>query len=173
MTAPQPSPTATRLDAVDEMATHLQRLARLTFSRQVANHIATAADVTVSQQGAVLLRALLHGGKQPLAKLASAAGMDLGAVSRQVRLLETAGAVQRSNDPADGRVSLLELTSQGRQMAESLRAAGVGHLVATLDGWPDNEVRTLTELLGRLVTDLVATPVPGSTGRPEGDVPPD
>jgi DNA-binding MarR family transcriptional regulator len=86
--------------------------------------------------------------------------MDLGAVSRQVRLLESAGAVRRSRDPDDGRVALLELTAKGQRMAEGIRAAGVRHLEAALQGWSDADRHALARQLGRLVDDLVATPVP-------------
>jgi hypothetical protein len=78
-------------DALEQLQASLQRLGRLLASRQIASRLATVAGAEVSQQGAVLLRALLRDGEQAVAALASAAAMDLGAVSRQVRLLEDAG----------------------------------------------------------------------------------
>jgi DNA-binding MarR family transcriptional regulator len=95
-----------------------------------------------------------------MAGLAASAGMDIGAVSRQVRLLEDAGAVERSTDPTDGRVALLDLTADGRRMAEALRSTGVGHLDATIADWPEADVRQLATLLDKLVAEMVATPVP-------------
>ena len=79
---------------VDELMGSLQRLGRLLASRQVASRIATAAGVDVTQQGAALLRVLLREGQQPIAVLAASVPMDLGAASRQVRLLEDAGLVR-------------------------------------------------------------------------------
>ena len=152
---------AARRAAVEDLATSLQALTRLVMSRRVATRVLQAAGVTVSQQGAVLLRALLHGGQQPMAVLAASAGMDIGAVSRQVRLLEDVGAVERSTDPTDGRVALLDLTAEGRRMAESLRSTGVNHLDATIADWPEDDVRQLATLLDKLVAEMVATPVPG------------
>lgn len=152
-------------DALDELAGSLQRLGRLLASRQATSRVTTAAKVDVSQQGAALLRALLRGGRQSMATLAGAAAMDLGAVSRQVRVLEEAGSVRRSTDPNDGRVALLELTPAGRRMAENLRAVGVRHLEHALRDWSDADGRRLAALLGKLVDDLVATPVPQSGRR--------
>ena len=147
-------------EALDELAGSLQRLGRLLASRQATSRVTAAAKVDVSQQGAALLRVLLREGQQSMAALASSAAMDLGAVSRQVRVLEKAGAVRRHADPSDGRVALLELTPSGRKMAESLRAVGVRHLEHALQDWSEADGRRLAALLGQLVDDLVATPVP-------------
>jgi DNA-binding MarR family transcriptional regulator len=147
-------------DALDDLAASLQRLGRLLASRQATSRVTDAARVEVSQQGAGLLRALLRGGQQSMAGLAAAASMDLGAVSRQVRELEKLDAVRRSSDPDDGRVVLLALTTKGRRMAENLRAVGVRHIGDALRDWPEADGRALAALLGRLVDDLRATPVP-------------
>ncbi|HEX5097515.1 MAG TPA: MarR family transcriptional regulator, partial [Acidimicrobiia bacterium] len=105
-------------------------------------------------------------GRQSMVSLAASASMDIGAVSRQVRELEELGAVRRLADPDDGRVALLELTAKGRRMAENLRAVGIRHLDEALRDWSVADARTLTALLGRLVDDLVATPVPAGSVAP-------
>jgi DNA-binding MarR family transcriptional regulator len=115
--------------------------------------------VEVSQQGMTLLRVLQRDGKQPIAVLATAAAMDLGAVSRQVRLLEDAGALRRSRSVDDGRVALVELTAEGRRIAERIRAVSVRHFEEALAGWSATDEHTLAQLMQRLVDDLVATPV--------------
>jgi DNA-binding MarR family transcriptional regulator len=97
--------------------------------------------------------------------LAAAAGMDLGAVSRQVRMLEQAGAVTRSSDPEDGRVARLRLTPEGRRIAERIRAVGMRHLEDALGEWSDDDEQRLAELLRRFVDDLMATPVPARAPR--------
>lgn len=143
----------------------LQRLGRLFASRQVASRITTAAGAEVTQQGATLLRALLRGGRQSVAELAQAAAMDIAAVSRQVRLLEQAGAVQRLRSPDDGRVALLELTAEGKRVAKRIRAVGVQHLERALGEWSHADKQALASLLGRLVDDMVGTPVPSKLRR--------
>jgi DNA-binding MarR family transcriptional regulator len=152
---------------VEDLSASLQRLGRLLASRQITSRITTAAGVEVSQQGVTLLRVLLRGGQQPVNVLAAAAGMDLGAVSRQVRMLEEAGAVVRSSDPDDGRVALLELTTEGRRVAERIRSVGMRHLEEALRHWSDADEALLAELLLRFVDDLMATPVPAA-GRGNG-----
>jgi DNA-binding MarR family transcriptional regulator len=153
-------------DPIEELGSSLQRLGRLLASRHVAARITTAAGVDVSQQGAALLRVLLRQGKQSVATLAAGAAMDLGAVSRQVKLLEDAGAVRRSRSAEDGRVALLELTAEGRRMATRIRSVGVRHLELALDDWTDDDKAALATLLRRMVDDLVATPVPTKGRRP-------
>ena len=148
------------MEPIEELMVSLQRLGRLLASRQVTNRIATAAGAQVSQQGVTLLRALHREGRQSMATLASSASMDLGAVSRQVKLLEKAGAVRRTRSPEDGRVALLDLTAEGRRLAGRIKTVGVRHLETALRDWPDDDARALAGLLHRLVDDLVATPVP-------------
>jgi DNA-binding MarR family transcriptional regulator len=146
-------------DPVDDLMASLQRLGRLFASRQVASRITTAAGVEVSQQGAALLRALLREGQLSVAALAASTPMEIAAVSRQVRLLEKAGAVKRSGSPDDGRVALLDLTPEGRILAERIRAVGVQHLKEALAGWSKADERTLAKLLGRLIDDMQHTPI--------------
>lgn len=137
----------------------LQRLGRLLGSRQVSARVTTVAGVDVSQQGVALLRALRRSGQQSVAKLATAAAMDLGAVSRQVRMLEDAGAVRRSRSPDDGRVALLELTAEGRRMVDRIQAVSVRHMEEALESWSEDDERALAGLMQRLVDDLMRTPV--------------
>src|SRR3954454_10904293 len=150
---------------IEDLSTSLHRLGRLLASRQISSRITTAAGVEVTQQGTTLLRVLLREGQQSMNALAAAAGMDLGAVSRQVRMLEDAGAVTRSSDPEDGRVALLRLTAEGRRIAERIRAVGMRHLEDALGEWSDDDEHRLAELLHRFVDDLMAIPVPARAPR--------
>ena len=111
-------------EATEELMVSLQRLGRLLASRQATSRVTTAAGADVTMQGAALLRVMLREGRTSVAALAAAAPMDLGAVSRQVRLLAADGLVRRSGAPDDGRVALLELTPEGRKLAQRMRAVG-------------------------------------------------
>ena len=153
-------------EPIDDLMASLQRLGRLLASRQVASRITTAAGAEVTQQGAALLRVLLREGQLAIAALAASTPMEIAAVSRQVRLLEDAGAVQRSRSPDDGRVALLELTPEGHEVAERIRAVGVHHLQAALAAWSKADERTLARLIRRLVDDLKSTPVPSDLPTP-------
>ena len=146
-------------EPIEELMVSLQRLGRLLASRQVATRISTAAGVDVSQQGAALLRVLLREGELSVAALAAATPMEIAAVSRQVRVLEAAGAITRATSPDDARVTLIELTPDGRALAEKIRAVGVRHLQEALGAWSATEQRRLATLMQRLVDDLRSTPV--------------
>src|SRR3954454_16316289 len=113
---------------IEDLSTSLHRLGRLLASRQISSRITTAAGVEVSQQGTTLLRVLLRGGQQSVNALAASAGMDLGAVSRQVRLLEDGGMVARSSHPEDGRVALLEPTADAGRVGTAVRSVGMRRL---------------------------------------------
>ncbi len=144
----------------DDLQTSLLRLGRLLASRQAASRLVEAAGVHASQQGVALLRTLRREGRVAAAELAASAGMDIGAVSRQVRILEQDGLVHRSADPDDGRVVLLALTARGEEVAARLHSIGARHLQVALRGWSDGERARLAALLARLVDDLQATPMP-------------
>lgn len=146
-------------EPVDEIMASMRRLGRLLSSRQGSSQVTAAAGVEATQQGVALLWSLLRDGEQSVASLAAAASMDLGAVSRQVRLLEEAGAVARTRSPDDGRVALLSLTRSGRRTAERLRDTGTQHLADALAGWTLDEAQTLAALMHRLVDDILATPI--------------
>lgn len=146
-------------EPIDALMESLQRLGRLLASRQVAARISTAAGADVTQQGTALLRVLLREGQLSVAALAAAVPMEIAAVSRQLRLLEGAGAVGRSASPDDGRVALIDLTAEGRALAERIRSVGVRHLQEALAGWTAADQRRLAGLMQRLVDDLRSTPV--------------
>lgn len=76
-------------------------------------------------------------------------GVDKGAVSRQVALLEQLGLVAREADPADGRAQRLVVTDDGRARLERSRAGRRALVREQLDQWPAADVATLATLLGR------------------------
>jgi DNA-binding MarR family transcriptional regulator len=76
-------------------------------------------------------------------------GIDKGAVSRQVVLLEQVGLVTREPDPADGRAQLLVVTAEGRKRLENARGGRRRLVRAQLDRWDEGEVATFAALLGR------------------------
>lgn len=143
----------------EELLAAIQRLGRLMSSRQAAGRIAEAAGVEVGQQGVQILRALHRHGELPIAGLASAANMDISAVSRQLRTLEERDLVRRASAESDGRVALVSLTPEGTKVARRLRAVGLRHLSDALSEWTEAERRDLARLLGRLVDDFAGTEV--------------
>jgi DNA-binding MarR family transcriptional regulator len=160
--------TGAKLEGDEDLLLAIQRLGRLMGSRNVSSRIADAAGADVTKQGVQILRVLYRLGKQPIAALAAAAHMDVAAVSRQVRLLEGAGFVQRAATAHDGRVALVSLTPTGRRVAKRIREVGLSHLATALQDWKPRERAELARLLTKLVEDLVATEIvpPGRGARP-------
>ena len=62
-------------------------------------------------------------GPRPVGEIAENLAVTSQAVSKSVRELEALGYVDRSSDPADGRVRRVALTDKGRAMLEATRAA--------------------------------------------------
>ncbi len=91
-------------------------------------------------------------------ELAEILGIDLSAVSRQVRDLVQASLVERTPDAADQRACRLRLTDDGRALLGRVRQARQDALRELLDGWSDADQRTLARLVARLA-DTMATQV--------------
>jgi DNA-binding MarR family transcriptional regulator len=144
---------------VSDLGTAIEGLGRLLASRRVAARFTDAAGTEVGQQGLAVLRALHRHGRQPVAAVAAAAHMDLGAVSRQLRALESAGLVRREPDAGDGRVVHVSATPAGHGVARRVQTVQRRHLDAALADWSDGDKDVLACLLTRLVSDLRATPV--------------
>jgi DNA-binding MarR family transcriptional regulator len=124
------------------------------FARQAA-----AADVDLAQPSYVLLRTLIDEGPLPMGGLARIAHMDLGMAARQVNALVEAGLVARQPDPADGRVSLVAVTTDGKRVAGSLQGVRRRHLERALAGWSAAELDEFDRLLARFLADTTATSI--------------
>lgn len=110
--------------------------------RFVSNHVSHAfaqrvegAGVSVSEW--VVLRLLHDHRAQTVTELAQATGMTKGAISKQLRSLESAALVARAIDSTDRRSQGLKLTAKGRKLLPKLAAMAdanddyfFGHLCA-------------------------------------------
>lgn len=141
---------------VDDIAAALQGLQRLRASRRVHATLAAAAGVDLPQQAVQVLGAL-HG-TGSVAELAHAARMDVGAVSRQLRVLEAAGYVRKAPSPEHASVVLVTATPRGRATARRIAAVRNAQLARAVEAWTSSDRSALATLLGRLVVDLQATP---------------
>jgi DNA-binding MarR family transcriptional regulator len=136
----------------------LNRLGRLLSSRRIHAGMAGAAGVELPQQAMNVLRALGDREALPMGDLAKAARMDSGAVSRQIRVLEERGLVERRASPQHGSIVLVEATMDGRAMAASFERVRNAQLSRALAEWTPEERIELGRLLIRLVDDLQTTP---------------
>ena len=112
-------------------------------------------------------------------ELAETLGIDLSAVSRQVRDLVLAALVERTPDATDQRACHLCLTDSGRALLERVRHARQESLHHLLDGWTASEQEALAGLVGRLAdamethvaneaptVGLAPAPAPSTSRRP-------
>jgi DNA-binding MarR family transcriptional regulator len=145
---------AEAMTQIDDLMASIESLARLFSSRALYANLADRAGIAVSQQGMQILRALVRHGRQPVARLADRAHMDVAAVSRQVRILEEAGFVDRRADERDGRVAVIAATAAGARVYRRMLAAQQRQLDESLRSWSPAQRAHLAELLDRFQRDL-------------------
>ena len=148
------------------LADAMRRLQRLGASRRVHAALSDATGVDLPQQALQVLSAL--DGTMAVAELARAAHMDVGAVSRQLRLLEDGSYVQKSASPDNASVVLVTATARGRAIARRVFDVRNRHLEQALADWPARDRRELATLLQRLVDDLQRTPYTGTRSPANG-----
>lgn len=118
----------------------------LQIDRRLARH-----DLTHAQW--LPLYKLLQGQCNTLVELARNVSMDPGAMTRALDRLEAKGLVRRVRSQQDRRVIQLELTPEGREVAQLVPAVIAEVHNAHLAGFSHDEWQTLLGLLGRLVAN--------------------
>lgn len=86
--------------------------------------------------------------------LAANIGLDASTVSRQIKQLEDKGIVERTDDPADGRASLVRLSSHGRATTQAAFQRRLNRIQGVLEPWSVKDRAQLQQLLTRLAADL-------------------
>jgi DNA-binding MarR family transcriptional regulator len=97
----------------------------------------------------LLLNRLDRTGAVGVKALAQAMGIDSSTVTRQVAPLVDCGLVERVPNPDDGRAVLLELSEQGRQRLQEVRASRQELMRVLTDGWPEEDQEAFCRLLTR------------------------
>lgn len=103
-----------------------------------------------------LLFVLQRQGAQPSIRMAEAALMDRGTVSRCVARLEKRGLVYRISDATDGRVSIVNLTDEGTRIASQIASFMLERELAMIQGLTEEEWATwltVTEKFHQFLAD--------------------
>jgi DNA-binding MarR family transcriptional regulator len=95
-------------------------------------------------------------GSTRISEIATALNLDISTVSRQLKLLEQRGLVEREADAEDGRVINVGLTKEGRAVLDRLVHARLALMDEALADWEQEDVSHLTSLLARFAVDLQA-----------------
>jgi DNA-binding MarR family transcriptional regulator len=88
-----------------------------------------------------------------LSELAAQLGIVPRSATSVVDDLEATGLVERQPDPHDRRATLVDLTSEGRQILNTLREKRRDVMVSQLSRLTPEEQQTLADLLHRLAED--------------------
>ncbi|WP_427896245.1 MarR family winged helix-turn-helix transcriptional regulator [Kribbella sp. GL6] len=101
-----------------------------------------------------VLRTLDHAAEPiRLSELAARLGIVPRSATSVVDDLEAAGLVARHPDPHDRRATLVDLTTNGRQILTTLREKRRDVMVSQLSRLSPSEQQTLAHLLGRLAEE--------------------
>jgi DNA-binding MarR family transcriptional regulator len=118
-------------------------------ARAWSRDVATEVHPDLQPTAYALLARVDETGAVRASDLGSYFGIDKGAISRQVALLEQVGLVTREPDPDDGRAQRLVVTGEGRRRLEQARDGRRRLVHEQLERWPEEDVATLGRLLGR------------------------
>jgi DNA-binding MarR family transcriptional regulator len=97
-----------------------------------------------------LLRAVMEAGEIRASDLANKLFVTKTSISRYVNEMLKEKLLSQRPDPADGRATLLSVSSSGRRTLAQREARRSRVLHELCAGWPDGDVETLTALLQRL-----------------------
>ncbi|MCX4095263.1 MarR family winged helix-turn-helix transcriptional regulator [Nocardia sp. alder85J] len=153
--AHDPSVTTADLDTADRLGIQLGRLARALGRSKLRQDPDVPSGVERSAIG--MLGRLVQDGPQRTGKLAELLDAEPSTISRQTRSLVSHGLVERRADPVDGRVCVLAATDAGARLFEATRRRRNLRLAGLLSGWPEQDRRTFTDLLERLISSVETT----------------
>lgn len=106
----------------------------------------------LTPQQAELLCATLR--PAPVGSLARTLRCDQSNVTRLVDRAAQRGLIRRRGDQPDGRVTLIELTPQGRKATEAFIDTLEAQLSTLLADWPEERRRAITATLNEIATAL-------------------
>ncbi len=118
------------------------RLAIVRTARRLRQEAAGAASELTPTAASALATVERHGPLTP-SELAEIERVKRPTATRTLGVLEEAGFIDRSPDPADGRSFLVSATASGRERLRRLRGRKTAYLARRMRGLPDHDVETL------------------------------
>ena len=135
---------------MDEANRKIEQQMTVLLRRVQRIHLSTSTgDMTLERSAYGIMCQLADEGPQRLGALATAFGLDPSTITRQVKSLEDAGLAERETDPTDRRASILDLTTEGRQILDSTRLHRRTRLYEAMSDWTAEERTEFGRLLER------------------------
>jgi DNA-binding MarR family transcriptional regulator len=103
-----------------------------------------------------LLKALAASGPLRVTDLAVCANLDASTVSRHVAQLHSAGLIERTPDPLDGRAQRVKLSDAGTARFDAALRSRRDLLEKSLESWTRRDLEELERLLTRFAADVEA-----------------
>ena len=128
------------------------RISRVALSRAAHRVRTSTAGYDLSQPAVSILSTLVHSGPARQRELVRAVNVDAPLVSRELRILEADGLVERG----EGRTSAFAATSEGGAVYRRVRASADAQLASFMGEWSDADLALLAELLERFLADALA-----------------
>ena len=116
--------------------------------------IAERAGVTLDRVACLVLKAVGAGRSVRITDLARELGVEVPTMSRHVANLTQAGYLEKSSDPADGRVWWVELTPKAEDTIERLEGVRRQLLASVFSNWTRSDRDAFVDLLDRFSGDL-------------------
>ena len=107
----------------------------------------------------ILLALHEQSGESSQKRLVERLRVDPGALTRQLKLLEALGWIERSMDERDNRVTNVQLTDAGRAAIEASLPSRNAFLHETLAGLPEDALAALSSALGMLESRIAEVAV--------------
>ena len=92
----------------------------------------------------------------PITDLAVWANLDASTVSRHVAQLHTAGLIERTPDPVDGRAQRVKLSDAGAVRIDAALRSRRALIEKCLESWDPDDLAELDRLLTRFAADVEA-----------------
>ena len=161
---------------MDDPTDRIERELTTLFRRVQKIHLSTShGEFDLERSAYGILCRIADEGPQRLGFFATAFGLDPSTITRQVQALEKAGLAVRERDQGDKRVSVLDLTPEGREVLAETRQFRRSRLEAVLADWSDEDRRDFARLVASFNTSvdrlLLADPAAeaGAPGPATGD----
>jgi len=103
-----------------------------------------------------LLKALAASGPLRVTDLAVCANLDASTVSRHVAQLHSAGLIERTPDPLDGRAQRVKLSDAGTARFDAALRSRRDLLEKSLESWEARDLEEFDRLLTRFAADVEA-----------------